>query len=73
MDENKNLISAGLYSTGQICIYDTIAEEFLWIKTSKLAKNMDDLLPALEQQDISVIITSRIQPIALKFLVNKGF
>jgi|GEM_PF-437300 len=73
LEEKKHLISGGLNSTGQLCIYDTITEEFLWLKTSKLAQNMGELLPALEQQEISVIITSKIQPMALKVLVNKGF
>jgi len=73
LDEHKNRISGGLNATGQICLYDSVTEEFLWIKVSKLAVNLGELLPALEQQDISVIITSKIQPMALKVLVNKGF
>jgi len=73
LEENKNLIFGGLNATGQICIYDTVTEEFFWIKTSNLAENMGELLPALEKQEISVIITTKIQPMALKVLVNKGF
>lgn len=73
LEENKNLIFGGLNATGQICIYDTITEEFLWIKISNLAENLGELLPALEKQEIAVIITSKIQPMALKILVNKGF
>jgi len=73
LEENKNRISGGLNATGQICLYDSVTEEFLWLKISKLAENLGELLPALEQRDISVIITSKIQPMALKVLVNKGF
>jgi len=73
LEENKNLISKGLTATGQICIHDNSTMESVWMKTAELAENMGELLPALEKRQVSVIITSKVQPMALKVLVNKGF
>jgi Uncharacterized conserved protein len=71
--ENKKVISGGFNSTGQICIYDNDTNEIVWMKTTDLATNIGDLLPALLQKRVSDIITYRIQPMALKVLENKGF
>jgi len=73
LDINKNIISGGLNSTGHICIYDDEANEAVWMSVLDLATNMGELLPTLEKKTVSGIITSRIQPLALKVLVNKGF
>jgi predicted Fe-Mo cluster-binding NifX family protein len=73
LEKNKNIISDGLSATGQICIYNSCTNEATWMKTSDLAANMGELLSALEKKAVSDIITSRIQPMALKVLVNKGF
>ena len=34
---------------------------------------MGELLPALEREKVTAIITRQLQPMALKVLVNKGF
>ena len=73
MQTNRNLIASGLNANGNICLYDTEAKQGSWIKTSDLAPNMGELLPALEALSISVIITRQIHPMALKILANKGF
>ncbi|MDD3080508.1 MAG: hypothetical protein PHH37_15590 [Paludibacter sp.] len=70
---NRNVLSGGLNVNGSICLYDVDAKSGSWLKTTDLAANMGDLLPALEAKMISVIITRQIHPMALKVLVNKGF
>jgi predicted Fe-Mo cluster-binding NifX family protein len=69
----RNRIAGSLNVIGYLCIYDTIINEGRWMKTMELAPNMGELLPALERENVSVIISRQIQPMALKVLVNKGF
>ncbi|MDR3653761.1 MAG: hypothetical protein P4L34_12440 [Paludibacter sp.] len=69
----KDRIAGGFSVIGYLCIYDTDKQEALWMKTIDLASNMGDLLPALERENISNIITRQIQPMALKVLANRGF
>lgn len=70
---NRNVLASGLNANGSICLYDTVSKSGNWIKTTDLASNMGELLPALERLEISVIITIQIHPMALKVLANKGF
>lgn len=70
---NKTKVAGGLNFVGYLCIYDSSTNDSVWIKASELAPSMGDLLPALEQRAISVIITEKIHPMALKILVSKGF
>jgi len=70
---NRNILASSLNVNGSICLYDLESKSGSWIKTSNLAPNMGELLPALEALAISVIITRQIHPIALKILSNKGF
>jgi len=70
---NKNKIASSLNVNGSICIYDLDSKSGSWIKTTDMASNMGELLPALRIMKISVIITQQIHPMALKILVNKGF
>ena len=72
-DIQKTSIAASLSVLGSLCIYDTIKNEGRWMKTMDLAPNMGELLPALEKECVSTIITRQLQPMALKVLVNKGF
>ena len=69
----SNRIAGSLSVIGCLCIYDTETHEGSWMKTLDLASNMGELLPALEQNNVSTIITRQVQPMALKVLVNKGF
>lgn len=70
---NRNILASGLNVNGSICLYDTDFNSYECMKTLELAENMEELLPALERRDISVIITRQIHPMALKILANKGF
>jgi predicted Fe-Mo cluster-binding NifX family protein len=70
---NRNILASGLNVNGSICLYDVDSNSGSWIKTTDLAPNMGELLPALEALAISVIITHQIHPMALKILINKGF
>lgn len=72
-DLQKMSIAASLSVLGCLCIYDTIKNEGRWMKTLDLASNMGELLPALERENVSTIITRQLQPMALKVLANKGF
>ena len=72
-DIQKTSIAASLSVLGSLCIYDTIKNEGRWMRTMDLAPNMGELLPALEKESVSTIITRQLQPMALKVLVNKGF
>ena len=72
-DIQKTSIAASLSVLGSLCIYDMIKNEGRWMKTMDLAPNMGELLPALEKESVSTIITRQLQPMALKVLVNKGF
>jgi len=69
----RNRIAGSLNVIGFICIYDTVIRKGHWMKTLELAPNMGELLPALERENISTIISRQVQPMALKVLVNKGF
>ena len=69
----RNRIAGGLNVIGYVCIFDTESGEGRWMKTLDLAPNMGELLPALESENISTIISRQVQPMALKVLVNKGF
>ena len=69
----RNRIAGSLNVIGFVCIYDTVIGEGRWMKTLDLAPNMGELLPALERENISTIISRQVQPMALKVLVNKGF
>lgn len=71
--KQKNNIAGGLNVIGHLCIFDTDKNEGCWMRTVDLAPNMGELLPALERNEVSVIITRQVQPMALKILVNKGF
>jgi len=70
---SSNLLAAGLNANGYICLYDTTTEKSHCMKTSDLADNMGELLPALQALNISVIITRQVHPMALRILVNNGF
>ena len=70
---NRNILASGLNVNGSICLYDVDSKSGSWIKTTDLAPNMGELLPALEALSISIIITRQIHPMALKILSNKGF
>jgi len=69
----RNRIAGSLNVIGYLCIYDTEIRSGRWMKTLELAPNMGELLPALERENVSVIISRQVQPMALKVLVNKGF
>jgi len=69
----RNRIAGSLNVIGFVCIYDTVIGEGRWMKTLDLAPNLGELLPALERENISTIISRQVQPMALKVLVNKGF
>ena len=73
IDLLRNRIAGSLNVIGFICIYDTVIGEGRWMRTLDLAPNMGELLPALERENISTIISRQVQPMALKVLVNKGF
>ncbi len=69
----RNRIASSLNVIGYVCIYDTEIKQSRWMKTLELAPNMGELLPALERENVSTIISRQVQPMALKVLVNKGF
>src|SRR5665647_270697 len=72
-DLQRNNIAGSLSVLGSLCIYDTAKNLGSWMDTLDLASNMGELLPALEHEKVSTIITLQVQPMALKVLVNKGF
>ena len=69
----RNQIAGSFNVIGFICIYDTEIRAGRWMKTLELAPNMGELLPALEREKVSTVISRQVQPMALKVLVNKGF
>jgi predicted Fe-Mo cluster-binding NifX family protein len=71
-DLQRNRIAGSLSVIGCLCIYDTEMQEGRWMKTLDLAPNMGELLPAFERNNISIIITKQVHPMALKVLVSKG-
>ena len=70
---NKNYIASSLSVLGSLCLYDCDKQVTSWIKTLDLAPNMGELLPALNEKMVSVIISQQVHPMALKVLVNSGF
>ena len=71
-DLQRNYIAGSLSVVGSLCIYNTETQEGRWMKTLELAPNMGELLPALERNNISTVITRQVHPMALKVLVNRG-
>ena len=69
----SNQIAGSFNVIGFLCIYDTELCVGHWMKTLELAPNMGELLPALERERVSTVISRQVQPLALKVLVNKGF
>ena len=69
----KNRIAGSLNVIGCLCIYDTVSCEGRWMKTMDLATDMGQLLPALERENVSAVISRQLHPMALKVLVSKGF
>ena len=70
--ERRNEIAGNLSVMGFLCIFDTESQEGKWIKTLDLAPNMGELLPALQEEEVTAIITRQIHPMALKVLVGRG-
>jgi hypothetical protein len=73
LGKGKNIIAGTLSAIGQLCLYDVEARDCLWLKVSELAPNLGELLPALESRSVTDIISAKMQPMALKVLVNRGF
>lgn len=73
LDTGRNNIANTLDANGHLCLYDKETAELHWLKVSDLAANLGDLLPALEQQSVTEILSVNMHPMALKVLVNKGF
>lgn len=71
--EHKYDIANGFNSTGSLCLYNEESKRCSWMQTSELAANMGELLPALVSQEVDIIITKHVHPMALQVLVNKGF
>jgi predicted Fe-Mo cluster-binding NifX family protein len=71
--ENKYTLANGLSVTGFLCLFDVDKNAGRWVKTLDLAPDMGQLLYELERKAVGAIITSKIHPMALKVLVNKGF
>ena len=71
-DLKKFEIAGSLNVIGCLCIFDTETHEGRWMRTLELAPNMGELLPALERETVTVLITRQIHPMALKVLVGKG-
>ncbi|MDP4240652.1 MAG: hypothetical protein Q8904_14410 [Bacteroidota bacterium] len=72
-ESQQNRIAGSLNVIGYVCIYDTELNQGRWMKTRELATDMGELLPALERNKVSIVISRQVQPMALKILVNKGF
>jgi predicted Fe-Mo cluster-binding NifX family protein len=72
-ESQRNRIAGSLNVIGCLCIYDTDSCEGRWMKTLELALDMGQLLPALECENVSTVISCQVHPMALKVLVNKGF
>ena len=72
-ESQRNRIAGNLNVIGCLCIYDTDTSEGRWMKTMELALDMGQLLPALERENVSTVISCQVHPMALKVLVNKGF
>jgi predicted Fe-Mo cluster-binding NifX family protein len=72
-ETQRNRIAVSLNVIGCLCIYDTDSSEGRWMKTLELAPNMGELLPALERENVSAVISHQLKSMALKVLVNKGF
>jgi predicted Fe-Mo cluster-binding NifX family protein len=73
LNHNKFQIANSLSVLGYLCIFDMVKNELRWKQTIDYAPSMGELLPALEQQDVSIIIVKNILPMALQVLTHKGF
>jgi hypothetical protein len=69
----RQVVAATLNATGYMCLYDLETTNYQWLRVSELAPNLGELLPALGHRSVTDIISVKMQPMALKVLVNKGF
>lgn len=66
-------IAAGFSESGSVCIIDTADNRVIWYKPSGMPFNFNEMMEELKLNGVVNIITSTIQPMALKVLINKGF
>ena len=75
IDKNaqKYTIAEGFNETECICIYDTQANDVVWLEKRSISQNMNELLPELARNQMTHIITKAVQPMALNVLTRSGF
>lgn len=70
---HKYEIAPGFSESCSVCIMDASSNEVIWYKPASLSVDFFAMMEELKQAGVESIITSSIQPMALKVLNQKGF
>lgn len=70
---HKYEIAPGFSESCSVCIIDASSNEVIWYKPASLSVDFFAMMEELKQTGVVSIITSTIQPMALKVLNQKGF
>jgi hypothetical protein len=73
LGKGKYTIVETLNAKGQLCIYEGETQKSQWLKISDLVSDLNELFSTFQQKSITDIISAKMQPMALKILVDKGF
>lgn len=73
LGKGKYIIAETLNAKGQLCIYERETQKSQWLKISDLVSDLNELFSTFQQKSITDIISTKMQPMALKILVDKGF
>lgn len=70
--DHKYKIAPGFNVTPYFCIYDTGQGEYFWMHTDEVLNNGENIVTYFRKQNLGVIITSMMKPMALKLFNRMG-
>jgi predicted Fe-Mo cluster-binding NifX family protein len=66
-------IAGGFRASGSVCIFDTKDDHVTWYDANGVSLDYAELLNELKTNGVVHVITSTIQPMALKVFTSSGF
>jgi predicted Fe-Mo cluster-binding NifX family protein len=70
--DHKYDIAPGFNVTPYFCIYDTGQGEYFWMHTDEVLNNGENIVTYFRKQNLGIIITSMMKPMALKLFNRMG-
>ncbi len=71
-NENKYTIAPRFNENTAICIYDSCIGEYSWMHTKDFISNEENISSFFQKMNLSAIITSIMQPMALSLFTKLG-